>query len=102
MRTASIKTAWGGSHPPSCDRIAPQWRVGPALREVDALLAAPLVDQRGDQSGPPGLMRSAQTEAVITVEVFVEGDVVAPVRIVLAYVAVSVHRAFARGVALED
>ena len=41
------------------------------------------LDQRGDEPGPPRLVRRAESGAVVAVEVLVEQDQVAPVRIVL-------------------
>ena len=51
----------------------------PALR----LVRAPLVDEGRDQPGPAGLVRGAEARAGVAVEVLVEHEVVAPVRIVL-------------------
>src|SRR3954449_325746 len=43
-------------------------------------------DQVGHHPGPAGLMTRPQTGAVVAVEVLVEGDVVAPSRVVLQLV----------------
>ena len=42
-----------------------------------------VVDEVGDEAGPAGLVRGAETVAVVAVEVFVERDVVPEVRVVL-------------------
>ena len=44
---------------------------------------APLVDERGYQRGPAGLMRGPQAGTVVAMEVFVEEDHVAPERVIL-------------------
>ena len=44
-------------------------------------LFSALLQQLGDQAGPAGLMAGAEPGAVVAVEVFVEQDQVAPVRI---------------------
>ncbi len=57
-------------------RLTPgrEQRLGPHAREER--------HQRGDDRRPPGLVAGAQAGAVVAVEVFVEKDVVLPVRIV--------------------
>src|SRR6478609_7175727 len=47
----------------------------------DRTLASPLVDQVGNQPRPPGLVVRAESRAVLTMEVFVEEEAVAPVGI---------------------
>ena len=44
-----------------------------------------LLDELGDQSGPTGLVARADPGAVVAVEVFVERDQIAPVRVVLEF-----------------
>src|SRR5439155_7331207 len=60
------------------------------------------VHQARYDARPPGLMTRAQTRAVIAVEVFVEEDQVAPVRILLKLPRAPVNRAAALIVSLED
>ena len=55
-----------------------------------------------DDPGPAGLVARAEAGAVVAVEVFVEQDVVAPVRIVLELLGAAVHRPPAVLVAQED
>ena len=50
------------------------------------------VEQRRDEAGPPGLVAGAEPGAVVAVEVLVEQDQVAPVRIVLELRRAAVHR----------
>ena len=54
-----------------------------------------------DQTGPPRLVAGAEPRAVVTVEVFVEEDQIAPVRIVLELGGPSVDRPPSVGVAQE-
>jgi len=44
-------------------------------------VGTPFVDQRGDKAGPTRLVGCTETHARIAVEVLVESEVVAPVRI---------------------
>src|SRR5689334_15351500 len=57
------------------------------------------VHDAGDQAGPAGLVVRPQPGAVVAVEVLVEREVVAPVRIVLKRARAAVHGALALGVA---
>ena len=50
------------------------------------------VEEDRDQTGPPRLMAGAEPRAVVTVEVFMEEDQIAPVRIVLKLGGPSVNR----------
>src|SRR3954464_6287740 len=52
-------------------------------------------DQVDDEPGPAGLVGGAQTGAVVTVEVLVELQVVAPGRVVLEQLQCAVHRTMA-------
>src|SRR6476660_4195973 len=48
------------------------------------------LDQLGYQSCPSGLMAGAQSGAVVTVKVFIEQDVVAPVGIALEFLCAAI------------
>src|SRR6266542_1886711 len=50
------------------------------------------VEKASDQTGPAGLVAGAEPGAVITVEVFVEKDQIAPVRILLKLACAAVDR----------
>src|SRR5256714_4549047 len=63
---------------------------------------APLVNQRGDEARPAGLVRSAEAHARVAVEVFVEEYEVAPVRVVLEFSVPAVHGPAPFAVARED
>ena len=60
-----------------------------------------LPDHLRDEGGPAGLMAGAHTGTVITVEVLVEENVIAPVRIVLEELVLTVERSSAVRAALE-
>src|SRR5262245_19738723 len=51
-----------------------------------------LLKKLGDQAGPAGLMAGANAPAVVAVEILVEQDQVAPVRIALEPLVLAVHR----------
>src|SRR5690349_21446585 len=59
------------------------------------------LDQFGNQAGPASLMASAEPGAVVTVEVFVKEDVIAPVWIVLELLRAAVDGPMAMLVAGE-
>src|SRR5581483_3873536 len=66
-----------------------------ALRIGAAREAAALVEQLGHQRGPAGLVAGAQPGAGVAVEVLVEEDLLAPVRIALEQLGLAVDRAAA-------
>src|SRR5437660_12637290 len=63
---------------------------------------APLVNERGDEARPSRLVRRAEAHAGVAVEVFVEEQEVAPVRVVLKFAVPAVHGPAAFAVARED
>ena len=71
-------------------------------RRLHAPLLRLLLDQLRDQAGPAGLVAGAEAGAVVAVEVLVEEQVVAPVRIVLERRLAAEHRAAALAVAREE
>src|SRR5687768_15950899 len=71
-------------------------------RRRSALAPARLLDELGHEAGPPGLVAGAEAGAVVAVEVLVEQDEVAPVRILLEGPAAAVHGTRAVGAAQED
>jgi hypothetical protein len=54
---------------------------------------ATLLDQLRNQTRPSRLMTRPDSSAIVTVEVFVEVNEIAPVRIVLEFFEAAVHRA---------
>src|SRR5689334_18554078 len=83
------------------------------LRFVDDRLAAQLehllsggcgedVHEPRDDAGPAGLVAGAQAGTVVAVEILVEQQVIAPVRVVLEDLRAAVHRAAAVLVFQED
>src|SRR5579883_2106678 len=59
------------------------------------LFQPPLLDQRSHERRPPGLVRCPQARAIITVEILVKQQQVAPVRIVLELGTSSINRPMA-------
>ena len=49
------------------------------------------LNQPRDQAGPPGLVTGAESRAVVAMEVFVEEDVIMPMRIRLKFLHAAVH-----------
>src|SRR5262245_11629305 len=60
------------------------------------------VDEACDETRPTGLVARAEASAIVAVEVLVEEDQVAPVRVVLELGCASVDRPLAARVAQED
>ena len=66
-------------------------------------MLSPLIDERGDQGRPAGLMRCAQAGAGVAVEILVKENQIVPVGIVLELALVAVKGAAAgRLIARED
>ncbi len=66
-----------------------------------ALFAA-LLKKFGDEAGPACLVASAYAGAVIAMEVFMEGDQISPVRIILKFLGSTKDRPPLIGVFQED
>ena len=86
--------------------LLPHEPVVPALsidiqnpRRIDA---PEKIHEEGDQAGPPRLVAGSQPRSVVAVEVFVEQDEVAPVRIFLELLRPSIYRPPAILVAQES
>src|SRR5712691_7400336 len=62
----------------------------------------PLIDQVGDETSPPGLVRGPETVAVIPMEILVELQVIAPVRILLPHTLLAVDGTSARRISRKD
>src|SRR5215468_4042132 len=76
---------------------------GPAdLEELLGRAAPEQMHPSSDQPGPPGLVARAEACPVVAMEVLVEEDEVAPVRIVLELGGAAVHRPPAIRVAQEN
>src|SRR5437773_4172519 len=81
---------------PYQDRISFTRSLIKALLENPAYPASPsslttLLHELGDETGPPRLMTGAEAGAVVAVEVFVEKQQIAPVRVALELLRVAVH-----------
>ena len=66
------------------------------------LLFTTLLQELGDESSPASLVTGAYTRAVVAVEVFMEGNQIAPVWIVLKLFVRSKHRPALISVEQED
>ena len=60
------------------------------------------LDQLRHDARPPGLVTRTEAGPIVAVEVFVEEDVVPPVRILLKLLGAAVHRPASAAVAQED
>src|SRR5262249_28453608 len=67
-----------------------------------SLSPPPLINQRSDQRAPPSLMRSSDAGAVITVKVFVEQNIVAPVWVFLKLLGSAIDRTASFFISGED
>src|SRR5215469_12351620 len=74
----------------------------PALKKSLRIDEPVELDQTRNQSGPAGLMARAEARTVVAVEVLVEEDVVAPVRVGLKLLRAAVDSTTALGVTQED
>ena len=74
----------------------------PSAGEALAAVLADLLQELGDERRPPGLVAGAHAGAVVAVEVFVEGQQVAPVRIALELVRAAEYGASPVGIAQEE
>src|SRR5438128_11171625 len=75
---------------------------GQCVRGAVRILLPALLQELGHEPGPAGLVAGANAGAVVTVEVLVEEDEVAPVRIGLERVGAAVDRTPAVGPLEED
>ena len=64
--------------------------------------AREVLDAAGDESGPAGLVRGAQSAPVVAVKVLVKEDEVFPVRVRTVQPATSVAGPFSRGIGKEQ
>src|SRR5262245_17817609 len=89
---------------PSSDTVAPIGWERPRLVSRAFMTPSVLEEQRGDQRRPARLVTGAETSAVVPVEVFMEWNAVAPVRVRLEVVIAAPDGASpaARRVAQED
>src|SRR5271170_2636076 len=75
---------------------------GAGLRTRASALPAPFIDQVRRQRGPAGLVAGAEARAIVTVEMLVEQDGIAPMRIVLKLLRAAEDRPASRAIALEN
>src|SRR5512135_2683705 len=73
-----------------------------SLQKALRVEIAKQMDELPNEPRPAGLMAGPQPGAVVAVEVFMEKDIVAPLRIVLELLHAAVHRPPARRIAQKD
>src|SRR4051794_17095336 len=80
-----------------------RWRAGTRAppRPPASSSTSPFVDEIGDEARPAGLVIRAESGTVVAVEVFVEQQQIAPVRILLELLRAAVDAPAARLVARE-
>ena len=71
-------------------------------RPICAALLPRLLNQFRHQSRPSSLMAGPDTGTVVPMEIFIEQDVIAPMRIVLQSIRSAEHRTFPLGILEED
>src|SRR3954451_15201280 len=74
----------------------------PEFQEALWVHEAVVLHQRGDEAGPAGLVAGTQARAVVAVEVLVEEQVVAPVRVGFDLLGPAIDRPLAVLVPQED
>src|SRR5580765_42556 len=72
------------------------------LEKLRPVKMAEEFDQLRDDTGPARLVTGSKTSAIVTVEIFVEQDVIFPLRICLKFFRTSVHRPAARSISQKD
>src|SRR5436190_2465361 len=94
--TASTKVpnsrSRGSFRSPGCQRSSPSWLCNCGVAIAAVAVARQVLQVTDDQRGPSGLMTGAQTFASLAVEIFVEQNQVAPVRVFGPARVVSVAR----------
>ena len=73
-----------------------------SLEKLRPVKVAEEFDQLGDDTGPARLVAGSKARAIVTVEIFVEQDVIFPLRIGLKFLRTSVHRPPARPISQKD
>ena len=73
-----------------------------SLEKLRPVKVAEEFDQLRDDTGPARLVAGSKARAIVTVEIFVEQDVIFPLRIGLKFLRTSVHRPPARSVSQKD
>src|SRR5262245_44755 len=73
-----------------------------SLEKLRPVQVAEEFDQLRDDTRPARLVAGAKARAIVTVEIFVEQDVILPLRIGLKFLCTAVHRPPARPIAQKD
>src|SRR5215467_14087637 len=97
----------------SSRRFCPQWSsplhvalykcgCSTSLEKLRPVEVAKDFNQLRDDPGPACLVAGAKARAIVTVEIFVEQDVIFPLRIGLKFLCTAVHRPPARPISQKD
>src|SRR5687767_4180831 len=78
------------------DALAARLAHGAGIKRVGDL------GEDGDDAGPPGLVARAEAGAVVAVEILIERNAIAPVRVLLELFRAAEHRPPPRRIAQED
>ena len=73
-----------------------------SLEKLRAVKVAEKFDQLRDDTSPARLVAGSKARAIVTVEIFVEQDVIFPLRIGLKFLRASVHGPPARPISQKD
>src|SRR4030095_10292559 len=73
-----------------------------SLEKLRTVKVAEEFDQLRDDTGPARLVAGSKACAIVTVEIFVEQDVIFPRRVGLKFLRTSVHRPPARPISQKD
>src|SRR5262249_1612993 len=73
-----------------------------SLEKLRAVKVAEQFDQLRDDTSPARLMAGSEARAIVAVEIFVEQDVILPLRIRPKFLPASVHRPPARPISQKD
>src|SRR5688572_11858553 len=92
-RRSSIVSHWSGFH--ACGHRA-------AIENLLRRHGCEQMHGAGYETRPAGLMAGTQTGPIVTVEIFVEQEMVAPVRIVLELLGRSIYRPSAIAITQKD
>src|SRR5512133_455171 len=65
----------------------------PALQQLCSIEASEQLAHHCNRPGPPGLMARSQPRTVVAMEIFVEQEQVAPMRVVLEFLRSTIHGA---------
>src|SRR5690349_4540472 len=72
------------------------------MQPISGSCACEQIETASNQSRPPGLVAGSEAGTIVGVEIFVEEDVILPMRIVLELLRSAINRAFTVLIAQEN